>query len=680
MPETLWPTAAPHHGSPVPLESTLEAEFSASQLRELAKWLDVKLKGTSKSGYIDQVAEALKLRAEGADGTDAAVNAAGAEATPGVAMNASGEAILTGLNDEQADFIRRMLTARDADSPLPRSVAYMVWAKQFGSSANQKLAEVIESLRRRALLFPTITYYTTSFRDVYYQWLPLGRKVPVMKWRVEAKTTTDDGRPTTAGSVVVGRRSSVVNFLDAFESFLTTVLQAGVALRSPLKPHAKARQTHWLQQWEHDADDAERVLNSRPGWVPDPSVGIEVPVLSPFTPKGATLIETQTGLTESQCELILAIACALQLIQQPGPDQIALANMGAIEEWFGLSNEMKLRRAWTAWCEHIMAGLEIRGAMQIQRAAKVAEPFQVMRAIGARNLTPPQMAAEWCALRRYMTRVLIGVPAGKWLDWTTLRRQLFDFYADCAWTTTSRTEWWFAMNGRGKAETQRFEDWADTIGLVLECILRDSLAEFGAVETQIDDAGQLVTFRVTAVGEWLIGQSSNALPEGAQPTERQAEAIKWLDEVSLRVPPAPDRAELVSFVRQIADRGDQPFVFVFTAASIEQALSRGITLDEVTQRFKQAKLSLSKALTAQFKLIARRHGRVRVYPALAVLELADDLAVRELSLNTSLKQHIVYQISPRAVVLRAEAVDTLLEEMQEKGYTPGERGGEQSSK
>ena len=112
---------------------------------------------------------------------------------------------------------------------------------------------------------------------------------------------------------------------------------------------------------------------------------------------------------------------------------------------------------------------------------------------------------------------------------------------------------------------------------------------------------------------------------------------------------------------------------MFTAASIEQALSRGITLDEVIQRFKQAKLSLSKALTAQFKLIARRHGRVRVYPALAVLELADDLAVRELSLNTSLKQHIVYQISPRAVVLRAEAVDTLLEEMQEKGYTPGEK-------
>ena len=667
MPETLWPTAAPYHGSPVPLESTLEAEFSATQLRELAKWLDVKLKGTSKAGYLNQVAEALKLRAAGADGTD---DAAGVDAGTGASTN--GEAILTGLNDEQADFIRRMLTARDADSPLPRSVAYMVWAKQFGNAANQKLAEVIESLRRRALLFPTITYYTTSFRDVYYQWLPLGRKVPVMKWRVEAKTT-DGGRPTTAGSDV-GRPPSVVNFLDAFEGFLATVLQAGVALRPPLQAHPKARQTHWLQQWEHEVDEAERVLNSRPGWVPDPSVGVGVPVLSPFTPKGATLIETQTGLTESQCELILSIACALQLLQPPGPDQIAQANMAGIEEWFGLSNEVKLRRAWTAWSEQIMAGVEIRGAMLVPRVAKGAEPFQVMRAIGARNLTPSQMAAEWCALRRYLIRVLIGVPAGKWLDWPTLRRQLFDFYPDCAWTTTSRNEWWFTLSGRVKADSQRFEDWSDTIGLVLECILRDSLAEFGAVETQTDDADRLLTFRVTAVGEWLMGQQPGELPEAAQPSQRQAEPVKWLDDVSLRVPPAPDRAELVSFVRQIADRGDQPFVFVFTAASIEQALSRGVSLDEVTQRFKQARLSLNKTLTAQFKLIARRHGRVRVYPALAVLELADDLAVRELSLNTSLKQHMVYQISPRAVVVRAEAVDRLLEEMQEKGYTPGERG------
>jgi hypothetical protein len=205
MPETpappLWPTATPYRGSPVPLESTLEAEFGAAQLRELAKWLDVKLKGTSKSGYVEQVAAALKTRSDGLDG----------------------EAILAGLNDEQADFMRRMLTARDADAPLPRTVAMTTWARQFGAEGQRKLAEVIETLRRRALLFPTITYYTSAFRDVYYQWLPLGKNTPVMKWRAA------NGERRVNSSFVTLTSS----FLDSFENFLRALIQSGLALRTP---------------------------------------------------------------------------------------------------------------------------------------------------------------------------------------------------------------------------------------------------------------------------------------------------------------------------------------------------------------------------------------------------------------------------------------------------------------
>ena len=99
-------------------------------------------------------------------------------------------------------------------------------------------------------------------------------------------------------------------------------------------------------------------------------------------------------------------------------------------------------------------------------------------------------------------------------------------------------------------------------------------------------------------------------------------------------------------------------------------MAQGIGADAVAQQFKKAKLTLSKSVSAQFKLISKRYGRVRVYDALTVLELADDLALRELSANTSLAKHIVYQLSPRAVVLKEGAVEQLIEEMQERGYTP----------
>ena len=76
------------------------------------------------------------------------------------------------------------------------------------------------------------------------------------------------------------------------------------------------------------------------------------------------------------------------------------------------------------------------------------------------------------------------------------------------------------------------------------------------------------------------------------------------------------------------------------------------------------------ATRALFKSIADRFGRVRLYESLTVLQLADDYALRELLANTSLSQHLVYQISPRVVVVRAEAVDTLMEEIVARGYTP----------
>ncbi|NJM40682.1 MAG: hypothetical protein HC853_07890 [Anaerolineae bacterium] len=170
-------------------------------------------------------------------------------------------------------------------------------------------------------------------------------------------------------------------FLDGFEIFLNALIQSGLMLRPPLKQHPKTRQVYWLQGWEYDADEADRVMNSRPNWVPDPTTGISVPMLSPFSAQGANLIETQTGLSLAQCELFFAIACALQLVAQPNKQNQAAANMHAIEEWFGLSPEDKLGRAWSAWTEQMMAGVEARNAMG---SLKASEAFWVMRAIGAR--------------------------------------------------------------------------------------------------------------------------------------------------------------------------------------------------------------------------------------------------------------------------------------------------------
>jgi hypothetical protein len=350
---------------------------------------------------------------------------------------------------------------------------------------------------------------------------------------------------------------------------------------------------------------------------------------------------------------------------------VAEVNRTHVEEWFGLSDTERLQRTWLAWTEHVMPALEARNAVAAQNANA---RFVVLRAIGARNLTPNAMAAEWCALRRFVVRVLRGLPVGVWVDWAELRQQLYNFHAESAWTMASRQEWWFApvADTRKRLDPHKSGEWQSTVGVVIEHILMDALAWFGALETQVNGANRLQGLRITDVGAWLFGKQTKDLPLAARPNSASASAkpIAWLDESTLLLTPSPERADFVSFVRTVAERGAQAFSFVFTAAAIERALAQGIGLEAVMQQFKKMQLPLSKNVQAQFQRIAKRFGRVRAYENVTVLELADDLALRELSVNTRLLNHVVFQLSPRAVVLREEGLEQLIEEIQEQGYIP----------
>jgi hypothetical protein len=669
-----WPTATSFRGSPIQLSALLEAEFNATQLRDLAKWLDVRLKGNSKTGLLEQAAAALHERAGQ------------------IAIRP--EALLDGLTPEQQDFVRRLLTARDHELPIPRNTAAQLWSRQSERSdrnidreSEHRLAEMIDSLRRRALLFPTHALFPNSYRDVYYRWLPLRGSVPVLNWKLEAKSEKDVAHFSLLTS----------NFLDAFESFLDAILSSGVTIRPPLTPHQQAGRLSWLKDWEHDADEAERLLRSRPNWLPDPMSGLSTPMPSPFTAESAANLENQTGLSAAQCEFLFAIACAMQLIQAPSQSAPGLqhlrARASAIEEWLVMTSAQKLQRAWKAWSEEIIAPLEARNAAASVRSTQA---FRVMRAIGARDLTPSLLAAEWCALRRYVARVLRGVPVGQWFAWDDLRQALFEFYPDCAWTFATRADWWFASaqgSGAGgmRLDPLRSDEWAISIGRIIEHILRDSLCWFGAVEVALDadnvrESGALEAFRVTDVGAWLTGSRPGAMPVTAVPNQRAVEPIEWLDQQTLRVPPAPDRSAFIGLVRLAADPsslalsgvegrsggsgGEVPFTYTFTPASIERALTHGVTMDDVMARFKEMGVPLPKHIADEFKSIAKRFGRIRVYEALTVLELVDDYAAKELAASTSLMRHVVYRISPRAFVVHDEAVDGLIAEMQAKGYTP----------
>ena len=290
-----WPLATPVAANQFALRETIEAEFNTAQLRDLAKWLGLKLKGNVKSGYVEQVAAEMVARI--------------------ARMRRAPEVLLEGLSDEHAQFVRRALTVRDCRLPLPRNLANALWLQQVNKDPDKRLADLLEALRRHAVLFPTRTFY--GYRDVYYQWLPLasGSNLPLTTWPPAAVLA----RGELAQASALARTPALGNFLDAFELFIEALLSAGAEVRPGLPRHAKAGATAWLMDWEHYTDEADKLLNSRPGWVPNPQSGISVPLLSPLTPEARARLENQTGLIGAQCDFMFSLAAALQLVEAPDP-------------------------------------------------------------------------------------------------------------------------------------------------------------------------------------------------------------------------------------------------------------------------------------------------------------------------------------------------------------------------
>ncbi|MCS7061115.1 MAG: helicase-associated domain-containing protein [Anaerolineae bacterium] len=683
----LWLRAAPFRADWPPLDETLEAEFTAPQLRALARQWNIPLKGASRSGYITQIAEAILLRV--------------------AHMRDHPESLLDGLPAEQAEFIRRLFTARDHELPIPRTLIAALWAKQpvpvsradqrtegRAVSPDRPLAEMLDDLRRRALLFPTHRYI--GYRDVYYRWLPLeaaGGNVPLISW------------PAVSPAHPVRPIPSPMPFLDAFDLFLDAVLSTGVGVRSTLPSHPQANTLFWLRRWEHDREEVERLIRSRPGWAPDPSSGVGVPIWPWLTSEARIRLEHQTGLPPAECDFLFALAASLQLIAAPpaapSPQGAWLsANLSAVEEWFALSHEQRFLRAWTAWQQYVADPLEAALVFGEGQTPQPPKPlFKVMRAIGARDLGPAELGAEWCSVRRYLSRVLRGLPRGVWIDWPALRRALFDFYPNCAWTFFTPDHWWFAdPDSLSRLRFDRADDWMRSVGAMLTAALCGPLHWFGLVEIaeqreacSSNEAGgeaRLIAFRLTELADWVFGAQvilrrasmTNGvakteltippLPPSARPRPRVSAPAVWLDEMTWRLPPAPERADFIAFARKIGEPAEAPFTYRLTPASIEAAVREGITVEEVAAQFKRFGAPAPAPALALYRSIAEHYGRVRVYPSLTVLQLSDDYALPELLANTSLGQAIVCQLSPRAVVIRADKMEQLMHELVERGYTP----------
>jgi hypothetical protein len=273
--------------------------------------------------------------------------------------------------------------------------------------------------------------------------------------------------------------------------------------------------------------------------------------------------------------------------------------------------------------------------------------------------------------RQFVTRLLAALDPLTWYAWKSFAEQVRDLRADFTHTQTNPDAWYFtSAKTHHRYMAYNAQHWDAAYRPLLAAMLEGVLRWTGAVELGYDGK-ELVAFRVTPAGVWLLsGGKAGDYPGRAEDETAGREAVTWLDGATLKLSATLDAARLLPFVRSFADPTPQAHVFRVSGASLARAVEHGATASDLAERLAAAGAPLPAEWRARMAVLEAQFGRFHVYDKLTVLELADDMALRELLAGTSLGKYVVHQFSPRLVVVRDEGVPVLEDELVKKGYTP----------
>jgi hypothetical protein len=187
-------------------------------------------------------------------------------------------------------------------------------------------------------------------------------------------------------------------------------------------------------------------------------------------------------------------------------------------------------------------------------------------------------------------------------------------------------------------------------------------------------AGQLPAFRLHGLANWIWDRPTARFDlEGRPPGEDLA-----IDEAAgtISVQPGSVAPQVHTFLGRIArleEASPERFLYCLHPRAALATFESGASLSDLLAEWERLMpQAIPSALQQTLSQWWTDYGQVRLYDGFGLLELRDEVTLRELEAGTSLSQHIVARLSSRMVLVPEEAVDGLLREFAAKDYTPKE--------
>jgi len=625
------------------LRQLLES-YKIQELRAIARRRGFDVKAVAKTDIAEQLVEALRESISQPD-------------------------FLQGLTQEELEGLRLLNTVYGIRDYVTRQEVEYVWSQHGRRSVSARLnvvwhgmkggrrglRKVLDGLFEYGLLFPCRLHSETA---EHYHWLPyLGAlRLPVLKPTIATYPRRKRRRlfrpdPTPPASTAMW-------LLVAFAERET------LRRRPPPDRHRQAHLYPWLGQWEYDLDEVNRLIRQGHGHrytYSDASITIPT---SGYLIADDVLdrLASWLGSDRSFAYWLIRLAIAAGLLIAPADWETppALIQERWLE-WVGLLPEEQSRALFEVWRR--VAG----GFIELALALQSHPDLRLERSIRYTDFAPEDLARDVAEARGFVTRLLQEVPAGTWLNWNQFAdwaRRVDPEFLHSYWPPET---WGFAAQRPERLDPTRQRHWEVAYRPVLAAFFEGPLRWLGVVDVAYRGRN-LVTFRLTETGAWLLrGEGQPRVAASGKPGEPP---ITWQDERTFRVQPIPEMLNLLRLVGSFTTPTDRPYTYRLAEANIEGAFARGLGPSVFVGAFQKLGAPLPDATRRELEDLWSRFGRVHLYEKLTVLELADDLALREVLANTKLKDHIIHEFSSRLVVIEDSAVDDLVEELVKKGYTP----------
>ena len=701
----------------------LLAQLKVDELRAAAQRWGVRLREARKTSIVQQLATWLSdpnvIRARIAELDDLGLQVLTylhLALSPDYGIVADG--IVQGMARYRASVQQR---ARDADlQPIDTSPAFGE-SPQANPGPLQEHGEAIRNrialLRQQGLLLP--------FRQssVEYCVLPAA----VRRCLPSQPQFLVDDRPadSMAAMPTIVHEISIGQGIQALFAIWTTIAEGLPGKGEPLSrqalPPRRPIEGSWatLQDWNNDPDEisdievgrfgSSRTGARRPERYSGATLNWAMTVRAPprrLSDDDLAFVSRQTGRPAPEIEFGYVLLEALGALSGD-PGQPVSVHKEAMYHFLRAFPAAKVQALWQAWTAS-ETWSEMEGVLR--STAPDTPHLRLRRSLAQLNFKPAHLYAEWRIARQTVLRFLSLLDEERWTPVDSFLRTIHAIHPDLLHYQTDSSIWWLESPKTGKQFGTTLEDWQQGHGRFVMAMLQGPLYWLGLIRLgyssdaspdpqalQLAPAGALALGKRTTLspdGAGMERATEGSDPERSDPERSKGTACSISDDLTITLLPGLAPVELYDMVHAVGsliEATPEQFVYRLRATRVlswaEAAASQGGASPRVDDAIETLIATLSRHCTApgaprtqgqpvatswQRKLRAwgRNYGQLHVYENLTLIELADEYALQELLVSTSLREHVVYQFSPRLVAIQDDAVDELVQEMERRGYTP----------